>query len=160
VRRIFHRASGEPFDPSREPVELGEIVHVELELANTTPERVTNVALVDRVPAGFEIENPRLGRDRAVDWIAPESLWEVDHLDLRDDRIEVFGGLERGERRRVLYTVRATAAGRFTIPAVTAEAMYNPAVWARGSSAPIEISRAGAATAATESGTGAVGGGL
>ncbi|HVS63549.1 MAG TPA: MG2 domain-containing protein [Thermoanaerobaculia bacterium] len=158
VARTFHRASGEPFDPSSERVELGEVIHVQLKLANTSPERVTNLALVDRVAAGFEIENPRLGRERAIDWIDPDSLWQVDHLDLRDDRLEVFGALERGERRRVVYSARATAAGRFTIPAVSAEAMYNPAVWARGASRRVEISRSGSAADAEAAGA-AVGGG-
>jgi len=31
----------------------------------------------------------------------------------------------------VVYAVRATAAGRFTIPPVEAEAMYDPRIWAR-----------------------------
>jgi hypothetical protein len=161
--RKFRRASGALFDPAGERVELGEVIHVELELANTSPERLTNLALVDRVAAGFEIENPRLGRERAVDWIDPDALWAVDHLDVRDDRLEVFGGLERGARRSVLYTVRATAAGRFTIPAVSAEAMYNPAVWARGASRRVEIVRPGATAAvsadAAPAPAGAVGGG-
>ncbi|HVS12365.1 MAG TPA: MG2 domain-containing protein [Thermoanaerobaculia bacterium] len=143
LRRTFRRLSGEPFDPAVEAVALGEVVSVELELANVGVERMTNLALVDRVPAGFEIENPRLGRERAVDWIDPEELWAVDHLDVRDDRIEAFGALERQQRGKLVYAVRATSAGRFTIPAVTAEAMYDPAVWARGVSSRVEIRRSG-----------------
>jgi alpha-2-macroglobulin len=143
LRRTFRRLSGEPFDPAVEGVALGEVVGVELELRNTGAERVTNLALVDRVPAGFEIENPRLGRERAVDWIDPDELWAVDHLDVRDDRVEAFGALERQQGGKLVYAVRATSAGRFAIPAVTAEAMYNPAVWARGASSRVEIRRSG-----------------
>ena len=42
-------------------VKLGDLVYVELTLHNTSGERMSNIALVDRIPAGWEIENPRLG---------------------------------------------------------------------------------------------------
>jgi uncharacterized protein YfaS (alpha-2-macroglobulin family) len=132
LERRFHRAEGELFDPQAEGLDLGELVHVELAITNTGPERISNLALVDRVASGLEIENPRLGRDRATDWVDAEELWEADYLDVRDDRLEVFGTLEAGETRRVVYSVRATAAGRFTMPASAVEAMYDPRRWARG----------------------------
>ena len=36
-----------------------------------------------------------------------------------------------GETGTVVYAVRAVTAGRFTIPPVEAEAMYDPRIWAR-----------------------------
>ncbi|HUP24477.1 MAG TPA: MG2 domain-containing protein [Thermoanaerobaculia bacterium] len=132
LERRYHRAGGEPFDPQVEGLDLGELMHVELLVTNTGPERMSNLALVDRVAAGLEIENPRLGRERATDWIDADELWAADHLDVRDDRLEVFGMLEPGQTRKVVYSVRATAAGRFTVPASSVEAMYDPRRWARG----------------------------
>jgi uncharacterized protein YfaS (alpha-2-macroglobulin family) len=131
LERRYLDADGGELDPEA-GVPLGQVVFVELTLANTSAERIDNVALVDRLPAGLEIENPRLGRDRAVEWIDPDTLWESDHLDLRDDRIEVFGSLEKGASRKVLYAARAVTAGRFTLPGPSAEAMYDPRRWARG----------------------------
>jgi uncharacterized protein YfaS (alpha-2-macroglobulin family) len=139
IERRYHRAEGEPFDPQGEGLALGELVHVELAITNTGPERVSNLALVDRVAAGLEIENPRLGRDRATDWIDSDELWEADHLDVRDDRLEVFGMLEPGQTRKVVYSVRATASGRFTVPASQVEAMYDPRRWARGSAMTVTV---------------------
>ncbi|MEM7585654.1 MAG: hypothetical protein AAF560_19855, partial [Acidobacteriota bacterium] len=54
-------------------------------------------------------------------------------------RIELFGHLERGETRRVVYAARAVTAGRFTVPPVEAEAMYDPRIWAREGMQRVEI---------------------
>lgn len=130
LARRYYDAAGEPLDPSAE-MPLGELIYVELEAANPGSERIANLALVDRVPAGWEIENPRLGRGGLPEWADPDKLWQADHLDLRDDRLEVFGHLEAGERKTVLYAVRATTAGRFTRPSASLEAMYDPRLRAR-----------------------------
>ena len=100
--------------------------------AKATGARLSNIALVDRLPAGWEIENPRLGRSEATpEWLDDEALWAADHMDLRDDRIEVFGHLENREQRKVVYAVRAVTAGDFQLPPAEAEAMYEPRHWAR-----------------------------
>src|SRR4029079_6525212 len=117
-------------DPSN--IELGDLVYVELTLHNTSGERMSNIALVDRIPAGWEIENPRLGRsDATPEWVDADRIWEADHLDLRDDRGEGFGQLQKGEVRQVIYAVRAVTAGKFELPSAEAEAMYDPRSWAR-----------------------------
>jgi len=113
-------------------VALGDLVYVELTIRNTSGERMSNIALVDRIPAGWEIENPRLGRsDATPEWVDADRLWAADHLDLRDDRLEVFGELQKDEIRQVVYAVRAVTAGSFQLPGAEAEAMYDPRSWAR-----------------------------
>lgn len=139
LRRRFRDAEGAELDPGGAGHRLGDLVYVELTLTNSGPERVTNIALVDRIPAGWEIENPRLGRGSAPEWVPVDQLWGFDHMDLRDDRLEVFGHLEKGQSATVVYAVRATTAGRFTIPPVEAEAMYDPRIWARQDGAEIFI---------------------
>lgn len=138
LQRRYLNAAGQPLGGVFE-MRLGELVYIELALSNTSPERVSNIALVDRIPAGWEIENPRLGRDGSVDWIDQETLWKADHMNLRDDRIEVFGHLEKGQSRKVVYAVRAVTAGQFTVPTVEAEAMYDPRIWAREEGRPVTI---------------------
>lgn len=120
-------------------VALGDLVLVELELENTGPERVGNLALVDRVAAGWEIENPRLGRDQRPEWVDAESLWTPDHVDVRDDRLEVFGHLEAGQKRTVVYAVRAVSAGNFALPPAIVEAMYDPSTWALAAGGQVEV---------------------
>ncbi|HEV8242131.1 MAG TPA: MG2 domain-containing protein [Thermoanaerobaculia bacterium] len=121
-------------------IALGDLVYVELTLHNTSGERMSNIALVDRIPAGWEIENPRLGRsDATPEWVDADRLWQADHMDLRDDRIEVFGELQKGEIRQVIYAVRAVTAGRFELPTADAEAMYDPRNWARVHGGTVEV---------------------
>lgn len=129
ARRVWS-AAGEQLEGSRLSTSLGDLVFIELELTNLGPERVGNLALVDRVPAGWEIENPRLGREQRPEWIDEAVLWNPDHLDVRDDRLEVFGYLEPGQSRKVVYAVRAVSAGTFALPAAVLEAMYDPSRWA------------------------------
>jgi hypothetical protein len=52
-------------------------------------------------------------------------------MNLRDDRIELFGALEAGQTKKVVYALRAVTAGQFAVPPVEAEAMYFPEHWAR-----------------------------
>ena len=102
---------------------------------------MSNIALVDRLPAGWEIENPRLGRagGGSVEWLDRDDVWQADHMDLRDDRVEVFGHLDRGQTRMVVFAARAVTAGSFTIPPIEAEAMYDPRIWARQDGEQVEI---------------------
>lgn len=112
-------------------VKLGDVVYAKVTLTNTSNERVQNIALVDRFPAGWEIENPRLGRGGGADWIDHDAKWNTDNLNLRDDRLEVFGALERRQKVEVVYVLRAVTSGTFALPPVEAEAMYDPTVWTR-----------------------------
>ncbi|MCI0668976.1 MAG: hypothetical protein L0Y64_00795, partial [Myxococcaceae bacterium] len=140
VTRRYRKLDGQPVDVRNEPVPLAQMLFVEIEVKNTTGERVQNLALVDRLPAGWEIENPRLGRGVPVDWVDRDALWAADSLNVRDDRLEMFGALERGQTRKVVYAVRAVTAGTFTLPPVEVEAMYDPRIWAREAGGQVEVS--------------------
>ena len=129
VQRELLNVDGSPL--RLEDHRLGELVTVRTTLENLTGDSVANIALVDRLPAGWELENPRLGRGGEAAWVDPGQAWVSDHMNLRDDRLEVFGTLEGGERREVVYQVRAVSAGTFTLPPVEAEAMYDPELKAR-----------------------------
>jgi alpha-2-macroglobulin len=139
IRRTYKKLDGSTVSPG-DSVNLADLLYVEVELKNTTGERVQNIALVDRLPAGWEIENARLGRGGAVEWLDPEQLWTADYVNIRDDRMEVFGSLQAGESKKVVYAVRAVTAGKFTLPPVEAEAMYDPRIWAREAGEQVEVS--------------------
>jgi uncharacterized protein YfaS (alpha-2-macroglobulin family) len=111
----------------------GDLAVVELTIESTLPEDIPNVALVDRLPAGLEIENPRLGREHRFDWMpAQEDEFAPDYIDVRDDRIQVFGTLprlaykEQRSVRQFYYVVRAVTPGTFTAPPALLEIMYDP----------------------------------
>jgi len=50
---------------------------------------------------------------------------------MRDDRLEAFGTLPPHTSKKLVYTVRAVTAGKFTLPPIEAEAMYDATLWAR-----------------------------
>jgi uncharacterized protein YfaS (alpha-2-macroglobulin family) len=132
LKRGYVNQSGEPIDLGSGSLKLGAVVYATVSIANMTGERIQNIALVDRFPAGWEIENPRLGRgDVSMDWIDKNKLWQADYMNLRDDRIELFGSLGAREMRLVVYALRAVTSGQFNMPPVEAEAMYYPDHWAR-----------------------------
>ncbi|MDC0714676.1 MG2 domain-containing protein [Stigmatella sp. ncwal1] len=139
ISRTYRKLDGTVIDPGQ-GVNLADLVYVEVELSNTSGERIQNIALVDRLPAGWEIENARLGRGGSVEWVEAESLWTADYVNIRDDRMEVFGSLEARESKKVVYAVRAVTSGKFTLPPVEAEAMYDPRIWARGAGEQVQVS--------------------
>ena len=140
LTRTWRKLDGTALDLRSAPVALADLVYVELVLTNTTAERVQNIALVDRLPAGWEIENARLGRSGGASWIDADSQWAPDYVNIRDDRMEVFGSLGARESKKVVYAVRAVTAGTFTLPSAEAEAMYDPRLWARELAATVRVS--------------------
>ncbi|MBM7118237.1 alpha-2-macroglobulin family protein [Archangium primigenium] len=139
LTRQYRDLSGNVLDVKKDARALAELIYVEVKITNTTAERIQNIALVDRLPAGWEIENARLGRGGAVEWASRDEQWTADYVNLRDDRVEVFGALEPRETRSVIYAVRAVTSGTFTLPPVEAEAMYDPRVWAREAGGAVRI---------------------
>jgi uncharacterized protein YfaS (alpha-2-macroglobulin family) len=137
LRREYIQPDGKPLDLAHH--NLGDTVLVRLTIENPEYSAVQNVALVDRVPAGWEIDNPRLTDTAPPDFLDEDKLWDRQHMNVRDDRIEVFGALPGRTTRQVVYAVRAVSAGTFTAPSPSAEAMYDPDIWAREPSSQITV---------------------
>lgn len=109
------------------------------------------VMLVDRLPAGLEIENPRLidsGDISTFSWLKRNK--EPEHTEFRDDRfVAAFNFFGEGGRNgsggsskpsaTVAYLVRAVTPGSFVHPAATVEDMYRPNRFARTASGRLEV---------------------
>ena len=128
IKREYFDASGKPLNLTS--IKLGDVIYSRVTLKNNSSENIENVALVERFPAGWEIENPNLGRGAIPSGLAT-NLWRKQHQNLRDDRVEAFGTLYRGKEASIVIALRATSAGSFKAPPATAEAMYDPTKWAR-----------------------------
>ncbi|MBC7920824.1 MAG: alpha-2-macroglobulin family protein, partial [Ferruginibacter sp.] len=99
-----------------------DLVVVKITLASTDGSAVDNVVITDMLPAGFEIENPRISSFPEMTWAGNAAT--PDHQDIRDDRINLFT-TARGSAQTFYYVVRAVSKGTFRMGPVSADAMYN-----------------------------------
>jgi alpha-2-macroglobulin len=84
-----------------------------------------NIVITDMLPAGFEIENPRLSASTELQW-KPKNPISVQYLDIRDDRLLLFTNLPGNSTREFYYMLRVVNKGKFQLPVIGAEAMYDP----------------------------------
>ncbi len=161
IERAYYTLDGKPVDLKsatggdgqlRQTDRLVVVLKIE---SNTAGGRVM---LVDRLPAGLEIENPRLidSADlKSFEWL--KSAVQPEHTEFRDDRfVAAFnlfaktnreGGDNDGDdaskkaasSATVAYMVRAVTPGSFVHPAATVEDMYRPDRFARTASGKLEI---------------------
>ncbi len=129
VRREYFDTGGDPVDLLA--LQQGQTIVCRL-LLKSEKGRIQDVVLTDLVPAGLEIENPRLSRDGSYDWVSREQnnqygILKQDHLEVRDDRLLLFTTAST-KVSAFYYTLRAVTAGSFVLPQVRAEAMYDPEV--------------------------------
>jgi uncharacterized protein YfaS (alpha-2-macroglobulin family) len=109
---------------------------------NDATSTAARLLLVDRLPAGFEIDNPNLvssGSVAALDWLKTEI--EPSHAEYRDDRfVAAFDRPANGPASfMVAYIVRAVAPGRYVHPPAQIEDMYRPEKFGRTATGTVEI---------------------
>ena len=120
VRKTFYSRTGNQL--SGGAFRQNDMVIVKISLSTTDGSEVPNVAITDMLPAGFEIENPRLSDSPDMAWARDAST--PDYSDIRDDRINMFA-TATGSVRHYYYVVRAVSTGSFRMGPVQADAMYN-----------------------------------
>jgi uncharacterized protein YfaS (alpha-2-macroglobulin family) len=120
VRKTFYDRNGNQL--SSNSFKQNDLIVIKLSLSTTDNSTVENVVITDMLPAGFEIENPRLSETADMEWIKNISVPE--HYDIRDDRINLFASAT-GTNKTFYYMVRAVSKGTFKMGPVSADAMYN-----------------------------------
>jgi hypothetical protein len=55
----------------------------------------------------------------------------MDYADVREDRVVFFGFIDP-TAKEIIYRIKAINTGKYTIPPIVAESMYDPAIKARG----------------------------
>ncbi|MBD2751990.1 alpha-2-macroglobulin family protein [Spirosoma validum] len=118
VRREYLNRQGQKLAE----IKQNDLVIVKVTLVSLNGLTVENVVVTDLLPAGLEVENPRLTESRDMAWISKPSV--PDHFDLRDDRIN-FYTTATGTQQTYYYLARAVSKGRFVVGSVSADAMYN-----------------------------------
>jgi uncharacterized protein YfaS (alpha-2-macroglobulin family) len=126
LERTFHTLDGEDADPAQ--AKQNQRFVVVLKVTEPQPQ-FARVALTDYVPAGFEIDNPRLvssGDTGTLDWIADAGT--PVHTEFRDDRFTAAFDRASGDPAvyTVAYVVRAVSPGTYVLPQAVVEDMYRP----------------------------------
>ncbi|GBF27201.1 putative lipoprotein YfhM [bacterium MnTg02] len=135
LSRSIYTLDGKP--ASLETVKQNQrfVVVLKVEEMETKPGRLL---LADRLPAGFEIENPRLVDSaslKAFTWL--KSRIRPEHTEFRDDKFIAAFDLSRRvakqppARLHAAYMIRAVSPGTYLHPAAKVEDMYRPGRFAR-----------------------------
>ncbi len=139
VVREYLDAAGKPVTS----VPVGGEVTVRLRVRALGERAYGNVAIVDLLPGGFETVMQTApptgdtgcedcGGEPAASTLAlPGSSFVPEHVEPREDRVLLYGNVGRG-MQEFKYRIRAGNAGRFAVPPVYAEAMYERGVYAQG----------------------------
>ncbi len=132
LTREWYAPDGTPI--GNRALKVGESVMVRLLVKTRT--RVVNGLVVDRIPAGLEIENlnivqgEQLGGGTQIAGMDPAQAMadlRIQHVEFRDDRFVAAVKLD-GELN-LFYRARVVTPGKFVIPPLYGEDMYRPDIF-------------------------------
>lgn len=104
------------YDKDITSIAQGSFCTVTYTIKNTSGTDLKNVAITNILPAGFETLS-----------VAENEF--IDNTDVRDDRIlSYIDEMSRNKEVTIKATISATYAGKYYMPAITAECMYNNAI--------------------------------
>ena len=139
LERTYYKLDGTKTD--LKTITQNERVVVVLKITESEA-RYGKLLVVDRLPAGLEIDNPTLFDSGSIDAFA----WlkrDIDpvHSEYRDDRFVAAFDREPGQSAffSVAYVARAVAPGLYVYPPATAEDMYRPDRYGRTAFGAIEV---------------------
>jgi alpha-2-macroglobulin len=140
IERKYYTLAGKPADPTK--AKQNERFAVVLKITEPRPQ-FARVIVADYLPAGFEIDNPRLvssGETGTLSWI--QDAQEPVHVEFRDDHFGAAFNRKNDDASvfTVAYVVRAVSPGRYVHPQAFVEDMYRPDRFGRTGTGTIEVS--------------------
>jgi uncharacterized protein YfaS (alpha-2-macroglobulin family) len=142
IERKYYTLDGKPADPSK--AKQNDRFAVVLKITEPQPQ-FGRIIVADYLPAGFEIDNPRLvssGDTGTLAWI--EDAQGPVNAEFRDDRFSAAFERKSGDPSvfTVAYVVRAVSPGRYVHPQAFVEDMYRPDRFGRTATGTIEVTAA------------------
>jgi alpha-2-macroglobulin len=142
IERSYYTLDGEKADVAK--VKQNQRFAVVLKITEPQP-KYARVIVADYLPAGFEIDNPRLvssGDTGTLSWI--ENAAEPVSSEFRDDRFSAAFDRKGGDPAifAVAYVVRAVSPGRYVLPQAYVEDMYRPDRFGRTGTGTIDVEAA------------------
>jgi len=114
---VFKGRNGSILNPST--ITQGTDFIAEVTLTNTSSNRLKDMALTEIFPSGWEIVNTRF-----TDF-GSYAQNKVTHTDLRDDRANFYFDMKRNETKTFRILLNASYLGKYYLPGIQAEAMYD-----------------------------------
>jgi uncharacterized protein YfaS (alpha-2-macroglobulin family) len=131
-------ATGTALDPSQ--LGQGTDFKVVAKVTNTGERgQLSQLALTQVFASGWEIHNQRMDLAQG----AGAKTNGIDYQDLRDDRVSSYFALKAGEAKTVELRLNASYLGRFYLPMVSVEAMYDATLNARARGQWVQVVPAG-----------------
>ena len=112
-------------------IDLGKPVTVRVVARAKDKDVIPNVAVIGLVPGGFEVVPDSIKPGRS-------DLPGVDFVEVREDRVVLFGELTR-ETREWTWQLRPVSKGKFVVPPAFAEGMYDRRLKSHGVAGEIEV---------------------
>jgi uncharacterized protein YfaS (alpha-2-macroglobulin family) len=142
IERKYYTLDGQATDATK--ARQNDRFAVVLKITEPQPQ-FGRVIVADYLPAGFEIDNPRLvssGDTGTLAWI--EDAQEPVNSEFRDDRFSAAFERKSGDASvfTVAYVVRAVSPGRYVHPQAYVEDMYRPDRFGRTASGTVEVTAA------------------
>lgn len=136
IERTYYTLDGEQANVTEAAQNDRFVVVLRVVETNDWPSRVV---ITDLLPAGLEIDNPRLVSSAELsnfDWLGEPAAV---HSEFRDDRFVAAFDRDSGGEFLVAYVVRSVTPGIYSHPAAVVEDMYRPQFNARSASGMMEV---------------------
>lgn len=118
----YHDMNGKTIDPRK--IKQGTEFVAEVTLKNPTSKmKYDQMALNQIFPSGWEVRNTRL--------FGVETDSEVRYQDFRDDRVLSYYALKPGEAKTIRVVLHASYRGKFYLPSIYSDAMYDHSIFAQ-----------------------------
>ncbi|WP_420571048.1 alpha-2-macroglobulin family protein [Kordia sp.] len=131
IRITYKDKAGNKIDVTK--LQQGTDFMATVTISNDKPEFVGDIALTEIFPSGWEIVNTRF-----TDYGNTPSS-EARHTDIRDDRVNFYFDLPSGKAKTFNVLLNASYLGRYYLPGVQAEAMYDNDFFVRTKGQWIEV---------------------
>lgn len=129
---VYQTLQGKIIDPSA--IEQGSDFMAEVKVSNRYGQEVPNIALTQVFPSGWEILNSRM--DETLSIYRGD---EAEYVDVRDDRVHTYFSLKSGQTATFKVLLNASYKGKYYLPAVLCEAMYDAGIFARTAGRWVEV---------------------
>lgn len=120
------------------PLSIGKLMqgtnfYAEITIANTRPEAINDLALSAILPGGWEIINTRF-----TDYGTTQTA-SANYTDIRDDRVNLYFDLKKSESKTFVVQLNASYLGKYYLPGLQCEAMYDSNFSVRTSGQWVEV---------------------